>query len=214
MLKKFKERLAAYTPEAALKMRQRMMKSLRSGIIWFGVLGSFTAYLTWKIASGESNGAHVAFASLATGVLLFSLLVAYERMKDFFVTPPNLHPYFSAKLPGCALDLGAEMLKQSRALDSLAAAAGLKRIGEFVSDDDFFDGPGPTWHLAEEGVATFEMLLKQANLQPCVKAAESDLKSILDFLLLARANGTQFCLLFREIHVTNHMEWEQRKGFC
>lgn len=208
------ERLAAYSPEASVKMRRRMMKTLRFGTIWFGALGSLTAFFVWKIASGEGSEGHVALASICTAFLLLSLWAAYWRMQDLFIVPPNLHPYFNGKLPGCALTLGTELLKQSRALDSLAAAAGLKRIGEFISDDDFFDGAGPTWHSAEDGVATFEMLLKEADRQPCVKAAESDLKSILDLLLQARANGIQFCLLVRDVHVTNQMEWEARKGYC
>lgn len=203
-----------YSPEASLKLRRRIMRAFRFGFVWFGILGSFTAFLAWKIASGEGNGGHVVVASVATAVLLLSLWVAYGRMQDLFVVPPNLHPYFNARLPGCSLTSGTELLKESRALDSLVAVAGLKRIGEFISDDDFFDGSGPTWHQAGDGVATFEMLLKRFDSHPSVKAAENDLKSILDRLLFAQANGIGFCLLLRDIHVTNQMEWEQRKGFC
>ncbi len=203
-----------YSPEASLKLRQRLVRALRSGIILLGAFGGFTTYLTWKIASGEGHDGHVAFASIAASFFLFSLWCAYSRLNELLVIPPNLHPYFDAKVPGCSLTLGVELLKQSRALDSLAEEAGVKRIGEFVSDDDFFDGSGPVWHLADDGAATFDMLLKRFGSHPSVKAAESDLKSILDLLFFAQANGIRFCLLLREVHATNQMEWEQRKGFC
>lgn len=208
------ERLAAYSPEASMKMRRRMTKTLRFGTIWIGALGSLTAFFGWKIANGKGGEGYVALASVCTAFLLLSLWAAYRRMQDLFIGRPNLHPYFNGKLPGCALTLGVELLKHSRALDSLAAATGVKRIGEFISDDDFFDGADPTWHPAEDGVSTFETLLKEADRQTCVKAAESDLKSILDLLRLARANGIQFCLLLRDVHVTSQMEWDARKGYC
>lgn len=202
------------SPEASLKMRQRMVRALRSGVIWLCVLGAPTTYFTWKIASGEGNEGYVALASISAALFLFSLWGWFSRLHDLFIVPPNLHPYFDARVPGCCLTLGVELLNQSHALDSLASEAGVKRIGAFVSDDDFFDNSGPVWHLADDGVATFDMLLRRFHSHASVKAAENDLKAILDKLLFAQANGIRFCLLLRDVHVTNAMEWEQRKGFC
>ncbi|MFZ2281307.1 MAG: hypothetical protein WAW39_26145 [Prosthecobacter sp.] len=214
MMKMIKGRLAMYSPEASLKMRERMVRTLRFSIIWLGALGGFTMYLTWKIASGEGHDGHVAIASIAATVLVFSLWVEHSRLTDLFITPPNLHPYFDAKVPGCSLTVGVELLKQSRALDSLALEAGVKRIGEFISDDDFFDNSGPVWHLADDGVATFDVLLRRFDSHLSVEAAKNDLKAILDTLLFAQAKSIRFCLLLRDVHVTNQMEWDQRKGFC
>ncbi len=203
-----------YSPEARVRMRRSIFRAFRFGIIWFGIFGGIIAFLAWKIASGESDDVQVIFASIGTGVFLLSLWVARHRMSELFDVPPCLHPYFDAKVPGCSLGNGVEILKQSGTLDSLAMEAGVKRIGEFVSDDDMFDNAGPTWHPADDGVITFSVLLTRFNSHPSVKAAEGELKSILERLLFARANGIQFCLLFRNVHGTNQMEWDARKGYC
>ena len=200
-----------YSPEVWQKLRRHIFRAFRFGFIWFGILGGLSTYFTWRIVHGED---FVGVAALTSALFVFSLLPAYGRLWDLFITPPNLFPYFSAVVPGCSLTVGVELLRHSRALDALAEANGFKRIGEFVSDDDFFDKSGPKWHAASDGIATCEGLLQQFAGHPSVQSAKEDLECIRDRLLLAESRGIEFCLLLRDVHATNGMEWEQRKGSC
>ena len=206
-----KDRSETYSPEARLRFRRHIFRAFRFGFIWFGTVGGLTAYFIWHILHGED---FVGIAALTTAFLLFSLLPVYGRLHDLFVTPPNLYPYFSARVPGPGLVVGVELLRHSRALDALAESNGIKRIGEFVSDDDFFDKSGPTWHPAADGLTTFDALLQRFASHPSVQAAKQDLECIRDRLLFAQSSDIQFCLLLRDVHATNGMEWEQRKGHC
>lgn len=207
-----KARSETYSPEIWIRFRRHIFRAFRFGFIWFAILGGLTAYFTWRIYHGGED--FVGIAALTTALLVFSLLPAYGRLRDLFVTPPNLYPYFTERVPGPGLVVGVELLRHSRALDTLAEANGIKRLGEFVSDDDFFDKSGPTWHPASDGLATFDALLQRFAEHPSVQAAKQDLECIRDRLLFAQSSGIQFCLLLRDVHVTNGMEWEQRKGKC
>ena len=151
-------------------------------------------------------------AAITSAVVAVSLLVALFRLVDLGF--PQLMPYFSAPVPGSGLMIGYKLLKHSRRLDDLAASIGLRRIGSFVSDDDLFDGSGPTWHSAAEALATFEGLLQHCGTDTSVQAARPDLEHLRDRLRLAVAEGTQFCLLLRDVHATTAREWGQRKGYC
>jgi len=203
-------RARSYSPEAWLRLRRHRLRALRFALIWFGTLGTLSAYFAVRIHHGEN---HVAGASFCTALFLFGLLPAYGRWKELFSTPPFLYPYFDAEVPGPGWIMGVVLLQHSRALDALCAAHGVRRIGEFVSDDDFFDKSGPTWYPAGEGLATFRALLEDSASHPAVQAAVNDLEAIRDRLLSAHSQGIQFCLLLRDVQCTNAMEWDQRKGY-
>jgi hypothetical protein len=202
-----------FSPEARSRWNRHVFVAFRFGVIWFGVLGGFIAFSTWELWHGGDEG-FVPLAALATGLFLFSAWCAYGRLQSLLFAPHNLMPYFSARVPGPGLVIGVELLRHSRSLDTLAVENGIRPIGEFVSDDDFFDGRGPSWHPASDGVAVFDALLQRCASHPSVQAARKDLECIRDRLLFAQASGIQFCLLLRDVHVTNGMEWEQRKGCC
>jgi hypothetical protein len=99
------------------------------------------------------------------------------------------------------------------ALDALAVSAGVRRIGSFVSDDDFFDCSDPEWHAAADALATFETLLARFPNAPPVRATRPVLESIRDRLRVAAERDAQFCLLVRTAPATNATEWAMRKGY-
>lgn len=209
-MKLFDIRSEIYSPEACHLFRRRKLKAFRFGLVWFGFFGCLDGFFVWGVLHGQD---FVGLASITSAVLLFSLWPAWGRMCDLFIVPPNLHPYFDAKVPGCSLTVGVELLRHSRALDVLAASLGVRRIGEFVSEDDFVDGAGPTWHSSHSGLVTIEALLRH-GIHPDVQATRQDLEHIRDRLLQAESQGVRFCFLLRDTHVTNQMEWEQRIGCC
>ena len=196
-----------YSPEAYVRYRRHFYQALRFGGLWFGALGLVLALSLFNL-QGAAVFAWV--AAIAMALLAFSLLVAAARLLD--LARPNLMPYFSAEVPGCGLCVGHRLLKHSHALDGVAESTGLRRIGSFVSDDDLFDGSGPTWHSAAEALTTFAGLLERCGSHPSVEAARRDLEHIRDRLRLAVASDSRFCLLVRDVHATNAREWGMRQG--
>ncbi|MES2948934.1 MAG: hypothetical protein V4858_10380 [Pseudomonadota bacterium] len=206
-----KDRFETYSPEAYLRLKRHIFRACRFGSLWFGILSSLLVLAVVRMSQGEG---YAGLGAVATALLIYSLFPTYGRLRELFVTPPNLLAYFSAKVPGFTSTGGVELLQHSRALDALAMESGLKRIGEFVSDDDFFDKSDPKWHSARDGLATIDALLQQHSSHPSVLAAKQDLTCIRERLKFAESNGIQFCLLLRDFRSTNGMEWEQRKGYC
>jgi len=202
-------RRGRYSPEAYIRYRRHLGGALRFGARWFGSLGAILALSVFLLPRGD---VFVWIAAITSAVGAFGLVVAIFRLVDLGF--PQLMPYFSTPVPGSGLMIGYKLLKHSRRLDDLAEAIGLRRIGSFVSDDDLFDGYGPTWHSAAEALATFEGLLHHFAADAGLQAARPDLEHLRDRLRLAVTAGTQFCLLLRDVHATNAREWGQRKGYC
>jgi hypothetical protein len=198
-----------YSPEAYVRWRRRLLKALRFGIFWHGGLGVLSGVLVWGVLEG---GSYAVAAAVVAAVFLLGLLSGALRLLE--LAWPNLMPYFSAPVPGNGLCIGYKLLRHSRALDALAESKGLRRVGSFVSDDDLFDGSGPTWHSASEALATFAGLLEHFSSHPSVQSARKDLEHLRERLSLAAASDAKFCLLVRDTHFTSAREWGARKGHC
>lgn len=200
-----------YSSEAYRRFQRSVFRAVRFGILWLGSLAALIAWMTQQIWAGEEL---VPFAALITGLFLFSLVTSAQRLHSLFTAPHNLMPYFKGTVPGCGLTTGHQLLDHSRVLDSLARSAGVRPVSHYISDDDLFDKRPPTWHSPLDALATFEVLLRDFADHPAVQAAHSDLAHVRDRLQLAQAGSISFCLLYRDIHVTCGMEWEQRQGSC
>ncbi len=198
-----------YSPEAYRRFRRAVFRDVRFGVLWFGGLGALLVFLTRRILLGED---YVGIAALLTGLFLFSLLSGIGRLYSLFREPPNLMPYFKGTVPGCGLLVGVQLLNHSRELDTLAQSIGVRPISFYISDDDFYDKRPPTWHPPAEAFATFDGLFREFPTHPSVQAALDDIEHIRDRLVLAQASDIPFCLLLRDVHTTNGMEWEQRQG--
>lgn len=193
-----------------MRHRRHVREALRFGVFWFGLHGGIFA-LSVKLFFLQYDP-FVYAAGVAGGILALSSISAVARLAD--LARPNLMTYFSEEIPGSGFSSGYKLLRHSKALDGLADSTGLRPLGSFVSDDDLFDGSGPTWHSSAEALATFEGLLERFADHPSVRAARRDLEQIRDRLRIAAEKGAGFCLLVRDVHVTNAMEWGLRKGKC
>jgi hypothetical protein len=198
-----------YSPEVYRRFRRSVFLTVRFGVLWLGGLGALVALLLSRIALGED---FVVVAALLTSLFLFSLLSRIARLDGLLREPPNLMPYFKGTVPGCGLSVGVQLLDHSRELDALAQSIRVHPISFYISDDDLFDRRPPTWHQPAEAYATFDALLRELPTHPSVQAARDDIEHIRDRLLLAQASDIPFCLLLRDVHATNFMEWERRQG--
>ena len=198
-----------YSPEARARHARHIREALRFGVFWFGLHGAILAAGFYLFLRSE---VFVYAVAVTIGIIFVSALSAIFRLLD--LARPHLMTYFSGEVPGSGLCGGRRLLRHSKALDELAASAGLRTIGSFVSDDDLFDGAGPTWHSAAEALATFSGLIEKFPAHPAVVDARRDLEEIRDRLRIASERGLGFCLLVRDVHVTNAMEWGLRKGTC
>jgi len=208
-MKSLWSRLPHYSPEIAVLLRSKAIRSLSFWIVWLIVTGGGSIHMLITIFKGVGD---VAGTGLLLIVFIFSLLFAHGSLKSILIEEPNLMSYFSGRVPGSGLCSGVRLLLNSKEIDAYAIANHLKPLGSMISADDLFDRKEISWGSPQEALHLVDRLLsvREKFSTDC----REDLESLKPRLEYAVAHNLKFCFLIRTTHFTNSMEWEKRKGFC
>jgi hypothetical protein len=106
--------------------------------------------------------------ALGAALLLFGWFVLLGSNVDALVAKPRIVPYFRATVPGPDTFYGGKALaRHCRALDLIAAQAGVAGISTFGFADEF-RGEEPRWHPAADGLVAFRAVRERLEAQPAV----------------------------------------------
>jgi len=199
--------------------RSQIWRGFRRFAFWAVVLLGSTGGLTVILfIKGLADGGYVVDEdATASGVwcalFVFFLLIFSLGFHQELFEPYRLMPYFSGNLPPkpersfYALKSGEKLLENSVALDELAEAEHLPRIGSFLTTCQSYYGPARAWFDPAEGLRMVNGLLEKHGSHPAVTAAHSDLAYLQGRFGEAVTAGVQFCLYVTQGYAGNSMSF-------
>jgi hypothetical protein len=186
---------------------------LTGGLISLVVLFGFlvAAVLNWQFENPI-------FAVIASGLFLF-LFQGFLRgaVSEFHPSTLRIVPFFSGRVPDADTFLkGRQLASHSRWLDEVAEQLNLTTPSRFG-----FRGESlclrPCWHIASDGIRTFQGLLDSVRDRPAQSADRAallaDLERVLKALKTAETLGVKFCLIPRLGRMVSPLEISQKRGF-
>jgi hypothetical protein len=183
-------------------------------------LTALAAAVTLWAVRGNGAPADSTLALLAGAVGGALLLIAWLGLVlayiDSFTVKPRIVPYFRSSVPGPDTFFGgASLARHCRALDRIAAQAGVAGLSAFGFADEC-RGEATHWSGAAEGLATFRALIQRLEAEPALLSETepvlAELRRVEEKLREAERLQVEFCLHLRADAAYTGHEFDSRKG--